>query len=117
MAFSEDLDVTKPPIPDLIGVAMYSTLRDYNQTMGAKSLQFSGLPIPIMEALQGVIDKDRDLAVQIVRDALHSATGGTTGASLDGAARCVMLSFHLGGRTRLTEPEAEAFMADVMREY
>lgn len=117
MPIPKDLDVTRPPIPDLIGVAMYSALRDYNQSFGVKHLQFAGLPLPIMDALQGVIDRDRDLAVQIVRDALHSATEGTTGPSLDGAARCVMLSFHLGGRTRLTESEAEAFMADVMREY
>jgi hypothetical protein len=117
MTFPEDLDVTTPPIPELIGVAMYSALRDYNHTMGAENLQFSGLPIAIMQTLQGVMDRDRDLAVRIVRDALHGATEGTTGASLDGAARCIMLSLHLGGSTRLTEPEAEAFMADVMREY
>ncbi|MEU0656138.1 hypothetical protein ABZ485_28370 [Streptomyces albogriseolus] len=116
MSIPDGLDVTRPPIPDLIGVAMYSALRDYNQSFGGKHLQFAGLPLPIMEALQGVIDRDRELAVQIVRGALHSATG-TAGPSLHEAARCVMLSFHLGGRTRLTEPEAEAFMADVMREY
>jgi hypothetical protein len=117
MTFPEYLDVTTPPIPELLEVAMYTALRDYNHTMGAENLPFSGLPIAIMQTLQGVMDKDRALAVAIVRDALHSATGGPNGANLNGAARCVMLSLHLGGSTRLTEPEAEAFMADVMREY
>ncbi|MGA5670098.1 hypothetical protein ACPCTG_32035 [Streptomyces pseudogriseolus] len=116
MTVPRDLDITRPPIPDLITVAMYSALRDYNQTMGAENLQFSGLPIPIMDALQGVMDRDRGLAVDIVREALHGATEGPNGAGIDGAARCVLLSLILGRRT-LTEPEAEAFMADVMREY